>query len=90
MESHQCIHGHVEEIGSTAMPATKRSAGVTPEVNLRKHVAYKPPPSANKAAHSGFEPQRRCHQKSQMGYQCPHERDSCSPKNILKKFMEMA
>ena len=46
---------YVEEIGSAAMLATKRSAGVTPEVNLRECVTHKPLPSANKAVHSGFE-----------------------------------
>ena len=50
---------YVEEIS--------RSAGVTPEVNLREHVPHTPLPSVNKAAHSGFESQRRCHQKSKTG-----------------------
>ena len=42
------------------MLATKRLAGVAPEVNLKEHVTHMPLPSANKAAHSGFETQRRC------------------------------
>ena len=33
---HQCLHRYVEEISSVAMLATKRSAGVTPKVNLRE------------------------------------------------------
>ena len=41
--------------GSIAMLAAKRSAGVAPEVNSREHVICTPLPSANKAAHSGFE-----------------------------------
>ena len=36
----------------------------TQEVNLRQCISCKPLPSTNKAAHSGFENQRRCHQKS--------------------------
>ena len=32
-------------------------AGVPPQVNLREHVTCMPPPSTNKAAHSGFETQ---------------------------------
>ena len=40
-----------------AMLAVKRSAGVTPEVNLREHVSCTPLSSANKAAHSSFETQ---------------------------------
>ena len=41
-----------------------RLAGITPEVNLRKCVTCISLPSANKAAHSGFETHRRHHQKS--------------------------
>ena len=68
---------YMEENGSAAMLATKRLAGVTPEVNLRYYVTYTPPPSVNKAAHSGFEIQRRRHQKSKTGilnYQRPHKK----------------
>ena len=54
-------HGYVEEIHLAVMLAAKRLAGVTPEVNLRQPVTCMPLPSANKAAHSGFETQRRCH-----------------------------
>ena len=46
---------YVEENGSAAMLATKRLAGVTPEVKLSEHVKCTPPPSTNKAAHSGCE-----------------------------------
>ena len=35
----------------------------------------KNPSSANKAAHSGFETQRRRHQKPKQGYQWPHKKD---------------
>ena len=45
----------------------ERSAGVAPEVNLRECVTRKPPPSSNKAAHSGFETRKRHHQKSKTG-----------------------
>ena len=48
-------HRYVEEIGL---------AGVAPDMNLRECLTCIPPPSANKAAHFGFEPQRRHHQKS--------------------------
>ena len=52
---------HVEEMGLAAMLATKRSTGVAPEVNLGEHVTCLPLQSVNKAAHSGFETQRRHH-----------------------------
>ena len=45
------------------MLAAKRLAGVGPDVNLREGVTHTPSPSLNKAAHSGFETQRRRHQK---------------------------
>ena len=65
-------HRYMEENDSAAMLAAKRSAGVTPEVNLREHVTY--PPSVNKAACSGFETQRRPHQKSKTGVSvAPHK-----------------
>ena len=48
-------HRYVEEISSTAMLAAERLTGVTPELNLRECVTCMPPPSTNKAAHSGFE-----------------------------------
>ena len=40
------------------MLAVKRLAGVAPEVNLKECVTCTPLPSANMAAHSGFETQR--------------------------------
>ena len=58
---------YVEENGLAAMLATKRSAGVAPEVNLRKCIRHIPLPSVNKAADPGFETQRRCRQKSKTG-----------------------
>ena len=58
---------YVEELGLAAMLVTKKSAGVTPEVNLREHVTYMPLERTNNAAHYGFETQRRCHQKSKTG-----------------------
>ena len=46
---------YVEVVGSAAMLATKRSAGFTPDMNIREHVTHLPPTSTNKAAHSDFE-----------------------------------
>ena len=54
----------MEENGLAAMLATKRSAGVAPEVNLRECVTCMPVPSANRDAHFGFETQRKCYGKS--------------------------
>ena len=53
-----------------------RLAGVAPEVNLREHVRSMPLPSENKAAHYGFETQRRHHQKSKTDV-------SVAPKKLL-------
>ena len=60
-----------------AWPPRGQKVGVTPEVNLRKHVTCTPLPSANKAAHSGFETQRRHHQKSKTVV-------SVAPEKVLK------
>ena len=49
-----------------AMLAVKRWTGVTPEMNL-SNIYHMPLPSAIKAAHSGFEAQRRHHQQSKTG-----------------------
>ena len=61
-------HRYMEENDSATMLAIKRPAGVAPEVNLMEctsHI-YMPLPSVNRAPHSGFESQRRCHQ-SKLG-----------------------
>ena len=50
-----------------AMLSVKRLAGVAPDVNLREHTSCIPLPSGKKAAHSGFEAQRRHHQKFKTG-----------------------
>ena len=79
-------HRYVEEIGSTAMLATKRSAGVAPEVNLKECVKEMPMPSANKTAHSGFETQRRHYQKSKTGVSvAPQKGLMSSKKNFFLK-----
>ena len=63
---------YVEEIGSAAMMAAKRSAHAAPEVNLREHVIRTPPPSANKDLRS-----RAYVTKSpKQGYQSPLKKDS--------------
>ena len=52
----------MEDIGSVAMLAAKRLAGLTPEVNLRKYVTHIFLTSLNKAAIYGFKTHRRSHQ----------------------------
>ena len=69
----------------TIMLAAKRSAGVAPEVKLREHISRMPPPSANKASHSGFETQRRHHQKSKTGVSVAPQKGLMSSKNLEKK-----
>ena len=68
------------------MLATNRSAGVTPEVNLREHVTHTPLPRVNKAAHSGFETQRRRPQKPKTGVSVAPQKGLMSSKNFLKEF----
>ena len=77
---------YMEENGLVAILATMRSAGVAPEVNLREYVICMPMSSMNKAAHSGFEAQRICHQKFKQGYQLSYKNDLC-PQFFFKKCM---
>ena len=57
----------MKDNGLAAMLVANRSAGVTPEVNLRECVTCMPQPSTNKAAQSGFAIQMRHYQKSKTG-----------------------
>ena len=52
---------YMKDISSASILAAKRLAGIT-EVNLKECVTRTDPPNVNKAAHSGFETQRRHHQ----------------------------
>ena len=76
---------HVEENSSAAMLAAKRSASVAPEVNTGEHVTSMPLPSVNKAAHSGFETQKRHHQKSKTGVPVAPQKEIMFSKFFLKK-----
>ena len=77
-------HRYVEENGLAAMLTVKRLAGVAPEVNLREHPTCMPLPSANKAVHSGFETQRRHHQKSKTEVSVASQTELMSFKIFLK------
>ena len=57
-------HQSVEDFGSTAMLATKRSAGVTPEVKLREHVTHTPPTIVKKG-------RADINRSPKQGHQCP-------------------
>ena len=81
LASYLCWNTHVEE-WLVAILATKSSAGVTPEVNLRECISHMPPPNANKATHSGFETQRRCHQKSKTWVSVAPQKGLRSSKNF--------
>ena len=71
----------LEEIGLAVMLVAKRSAGITPEVTCM------PLPSANKAAHSGFETQSRCHHKSKIGISVAPQKGLMSSINFPKKIL---
>ena len=51
----------------------------------QKHISHMPPPSVNKVAHSGFETQRRCHQKSKTGVSVAPQKRLMSSKMFFKK-----
>ena len=61
------------------------SAGVAPIVNLKECRTYMPPPNASKAVQSGFETQRRHHQKSKTGVSVVPQKELMSSKHFFKK-----
>ena len=67
------------------MLAAKRSAHVTPEVNLREYISRMPQLSANKVAHSGLA-NKRCHKKPKTGVSVATQKDLCPPKIKKKNF----
>ena len=77
----------MEEDGLAAMLAANRLAGVAPEMNLRECVTHMPLPRVNKATHSGFETQRRHHQKSKTGVSVASQKGLMSSKLFFKKVM---
>ena len=79
---------YVEENGSTAILAAKRLAGVAPEVNLKECVTHMPLSATYKAAHSGFETQRKHHQKSKTGVSVAHNKRLMSSKYLKRTLRE--
>ena len=59
---------------------------VTLEVNLREHITCMPLPSVNKAAHLGFETQKRHHQKSKTDESVGSQKALMSSKIFFKKI----
>ena len=75
---------YMEENGLAAIQVTKRLAGITLEVNLREYGTCMSPPSANKAAHSGFETRGDVTISPKQGCQWPHKKGL----NILQIFFK--
>ena len=67
-----------------AMLAIYTGRGVSPEVNLRDRISHMPLQSLNKAAHSGFETQRRHHQKSKTGVSVAPIYSNLTTKSMLQ------
>ena len=72
---------YAEEIGSAAMLAAKRSASVTPEVNLREYVTLCLGQVLNKVAHCGYETKR----KYKIGLSVALQKGLMSSKNEKNK-----
>ena len=77
---------YMEENASAAMLATKRLAGVAPEVSVWECITHTPLSSVNMSSHSGFEAKGRCHQKSKTGLSVKYNKDMCPP-NFFKKLV---
>ena len=79
------VHKYVDENGSVAMHAAKRSAGVAPEMNLRSlfcagNEAHK------EGIHPGFETQGIRHLKSKTGVSVASQKGLMSSKNFKKSL----
>ena len=72
---------YVGQSGSAAMLAVKRSAGVTPEVNLRNSMQARKHASESTLA---LKPRADVTRSPKQGYQWPHKKHMCPPK-IWKK-----
>ena len=48
------VRKYMDEKGSTAMLAVKKSAGVTPEINISECISGTPLQNVNKASDYGF------------------------------------
>ena len=81
------VHRYMEENGLATILAAKISAGVTPEVSLKKHVTHMPLPNMKRAAYSGFETQRRHHQKSKKGISVAPQKGLLMPSNFFKMII---
>ena len=71
--------------GLAAVLATKRSVGVTPEVNLRNPL-YTGDGACKWGIHPGFETQGRCHQKFKTGISVAPQEGLMSSTNEKKTF----
>ena len=71
---------YVEEISPVAIVATKRLAGVIPEVNLKECETHMPLPSPNKTVHSGLKPRENATRRLKQGHVWLHKKYLCPPK----------
>ena len=72
---------YVGQSGLAAILAVKRSAGVTPEVNLRNSTQARKHASESTLT---LKPRADITRSPKQGYQWSHKKDMCPPK-ILKK-----
>ena len=75
-----CISGYVKKA------LTDQICGITKP--SERTYASMPPPSANKAAHSGFETRGRCHQTPEIGGISAPQKDQCPPEFFQKKNLQ--
>ena len=79
-----CICKYVDQNDSAAMMAAKKSAGVTPDMNLRNtlHTGNK---ACKQGIHPGFETHDGRHQKSKTGVSVAPQKGTLSSEKFLKK-----
>ena len=74
---------YMEEIGSVAMLAYKRLAGVVPGVNLKEHVTLMPLPKVQIGLPTlALKPRGHITRNPKQGYQWSHTKDLCPPPSM--------
>ena len=73
-----------EKNGLAIMLAANKLQDLTPEVDIEEHVIHIPLTSVYQTAHSGFETQRKHHQKTKTGISVVPINLLCPSKNFKK------
>ena len=88
--SYLCWNTHVGKVTGHYAGHIHQQKRCTRGESQGTYISYMLPPSTNKAAHSGFETQRRRHQKYDTGVYVAWKNGHVSHKKFLKKIKRIA